>query len=367
MLAACESHYGAYFVIEGDVELDQVELYFGTTMDSSGPGNATSFASPMFGAQQGLLFERSFDSADVALVKPTKSTTYYVPARATNDQLGAYVAAVALSGGKPVGIAEYFDFAVPPDQVFEYHLKLVPWDPQAMERWGETPGCVEWRHPRDRDPLVAVVHRDDRDCDTMVRDADCDDLCSAESPACAASSLFCNSGTVCALGCSAAGGCAPSMCLPPTTCTSLCQSKVTLKDKLACGAANTTSHMEIFVDRSDFQQACATDYSFHPGVTCSMPVIEAKDTGMDTGYTYTINEDPSDPTSCMLTVAQSPAVTFADSAMHHVLVSFAPQVAGKPRPTVVVGIQPRASSNGCVTPPFYTAIGPAPLPVYNCQ
>ena len=46
-LAACgESRYGAYLVVEGDIEFDHVELYFGAEIDSSGTGSGSQFATP---------------------------------------------------------------------------------------------------------------------------------------------------------------------------------------------------------------------------------------------------------------------------------------------------------------------------------
>ena len=51
LLAGCESRYGAYLMVQGDIQFDEVELYFGVPIDSSGPGSGTQFAAPTLGAQ----------------------------------------------------------------------------------------------------------------------------------------------------------------------------------------------------------------------------------------------------------------------------------------------------------------------------
>lgn len=367
-VCACDSRYGAYFVIKSDVEFDAVEVYFGTPIDSSGPGSGDSFATPTFGAQRGTLFDRTFADADVLTVGATTETTFYVPPTEANQQLGAYVAAVALSGGHPVGIAEYFGFAVPSDVVHEYQLKLAPWNPQEAERWGDTPGCLVWKHARDNGTgFVAVVHGDDRDCDTLVRNADCNDLCSAGSPACAADTSFCGGATgVCALGCSANGVCSPSLCLPPATCDTTCAALGNVTDRLACGAAKTSNHAEIFVERNDTLQMCAMEFLFSPGVPCVMPKIEAKVPADLTGFTYAISSVPGNTMMCNLGVIQDPMTPLDDFDEHHLLISFAPPTNIGPRPTVVIGIQAKPNSVACANQPYYLVQMPTPPQVYAC-
>jgi hypothetical protein len=365
LVAACESRYGAYFVIKGDVHFDQVELYFGKPIDSSGPGSGQTFATPMFGKQSGAVFKRTFDTTDVVTVPAGTQTTFYLP-QDTNQHLGAYVVAVALHEGKPVGIAEYFDFAIPSDSVYEYILDVEPWNPQQMERWGEAPGCVAWKKPRDGTaPIVAVVHDDDRDCDAQVAAADCDDLCSAQSSACTPGEMFCSSNVgYCALGCTRSGTCAPALCLPPMTCSPLCVNAATFQERLECGALmEPTPHFEIFVDRDQELNLCASQFVFAPGVPCTMPKIEAADPRIPTDFAYMIKTDPDNPAKCKLEVAVSSTTMLGDFENHHLLISIAPEGAG-PRPTFTVGVQALVPSTTC-TGELYTVATP-PKPLFDC-
>lgn len=366
LLAACESRYGAYLVVKGDVHFDQVELYFGKPIDSSGTGSGGSFATPSFGPQSGLVFKRTFDASDIVLVAPTTQTTYYVPA-GDNQYLGAYVVAVALKDGTPVGIAEYFDFAVPADSVHEYVLEVEPWNPQVMERWGDEPGCIAWKKPRDSgSAIVAVVHDDDRDCDALAAAMDCDDLCSAQSALCMPERMFCgDAATVgyCALGCARQGTCAPSLCLPPTTCIALCQSAATFEEKLECGALmDPTPHFEIYVDREQALQPCSTQYVLDPGEPCTMPKLEAVDPKAAPDFTYMVKTDPGDPMKCKLEVAVTPTAVLGDFDNHHMLISIAPDASG-PRHTFIVGVQPSGELT-CTNEP-YKVVAPA-TPTFDC-
>ncbi len=365
LLAACESRYGAYLVVKGDVHFDQVELYFGKPIDSSGP--SSKFATPSFGPQQGLVFKRTFDASDLQSVTATTQTTYYVPA-ADNQYLGAYVVAVALLDGKPVGIAEYFDFAVPTDSVHEYVLEVEPWNPQVMERWGDAPGCIAWKKPRDnRGAIVAVVHDDDRDCDAVIAANDCDDLCSEGSDVCAPETEFCETGTVvsCAVGCSKQGTCTPTMCLPPTTCSSFCQNAATYQEQLECGTLmEPTPHFEVLVDRDQALDLCAVQFKLSPGAKCVMPRIEAIDPKAAPDFTYMVKTDSDDPTICKLDIAVTSGVKFEPTVNHHMLISIAPEATG-PRYTFTVGVQVVATPTFCVAEP-YTVVTP-PKPLFDCR
>ena len=339
-LAACESRYGAYLTVKGDIRFDEVELYFGIGIDSSGPGSGSAFATPR-GPQTGLIFDRKFDASDIVTLDATTETTFYMPPDEKNSQLGPYVVAVALAGGQPVGIAEYFDFAVPSDAVHQYILPLTAWNPLTMERWGERPGCVMWRQARDRDQVVAVVRADDRDCDALPRDMDCSDLCSAQSPACAAGMTFCNVSSFCALGCSLMGLCAPAMCLPDATCADpACAQLSGLDQRLACGRDKTTEHLELLLDRGSIGGnlgLCDVAYSFSPGLPCNQPMFVSLTPGFETKFNPKIYTTNSVPTECTLELT-GPSTTIAIDETHHALISLAPQNVG-PRVTFILGIK----------------------------
>jgi hypothetical protein len=364
VLGACESRFGAYLTVQGAVELDEVELYFGAAVDTPVlPGNA--FASPTFGPQMGTIFDRTYDASDVVMMRATTQTTFYLPPDERNQKLGAYVAAVAIAGGKPVGIAEYFDFKIPSDAVHEYILELAPWDPSRMERWGDRPGCVTWKHDRkDRDPIVAVVHDDDRDCDALASAMDCSDVCHAQSPACSVDRMFCGVTGTCALGCTRSGICAPSLCLPPTACTSLCSGQPSIIDRVACGAANTNDHIEIYVERTDQKLMCVNQFQFKPGVPCTAPIVEATDE-VQPGVTWSVAQTSGDPASCTLMI--SPPGSLLENVLQHALISVAPMTVG-PRVTFVVGVSAEsATPQTCNVQPLSRVTMPTTPQIYDCR
>jgi hypothetical protein len=342
-LAACESHYGAYFEIKGDIEFDQVELYFGTPM---APG-ASAFATPTFGVLLGQVFDRTYDVSDDVTLSPRKQTTYYVAATEDNQALGAYVIVVALSGGHPVGISEYFNFTVPSDAVHEYALTLEPWNPAEAERWGDKPGCVAWRRPRGGNDLAAIVHKDDLDCDAMAKAVDCNDLCPTGSPLCTVGQTVCES--PCAIGCSTFGACAPTTCLPPTACDATCTTSANLIDHLECGS-DVAQHTEIYVDTLAGKM-CAQTLLFalplDPDIPaqCLNPAILFADVP-PSDIAFAISEIAQNP-QCMLAFDQSASFNFTTPV--HLLISIAQQDASKPRRTAVIAITPRAvaSTDAC--------------------
>ena len=82
---------------------------------------------------------------------------------------GRHVLAIAKLGGVEVGIGELFDFDVPGDAVNEYHVPLVRFENQELERWGRpADACIRWTRDRGDQPRsVAVVLPDDSDCDSF--------------------------------------------------------------------------------------------------------------------------------------------------------------------------------------------------------
>jgi hypothetical protein len=363
---ACETpRYGAYLDITSDVEIDEVELYFGKPVDSSGPGGADSFATPALGKQAGTVFGRRFDAADVVTLARTKHTTYYLPATDTNQALGAYVVVVGLSQGQPVGIAEYFDFAVPSDAVHQYTLPLEPYAQQRVERWGERPGCIAWKRVRGTSETIAAVVRDtDRDCDAMGVDDDCDDLCSAGSGTCGEGETFCATTTACAVGCMRSGVCAPALCLPPITCRSPCTALGSFDSRIECGALqNPDTHFEVYVDRTATSQICADKIAIKPGVPCTLPMIEVLDPAAAGDFVYSIAQDTNDPAQCVLTVTQSATAMLGDFENHHLLISLARANVG-PRVTFIMGIQP-TNNIGC-TPTPYVFDPAGPDAIFDC-
>jgi hypothetical protein len=358
-VAACESRYGAYFTIKGDIEFDQVELYFGTPM---APGS-TAFATPTFGLVLGQVFDRTYDASDDVTLATRKQTTYYVPGTDKNQALGAYVIVVALSGGKPVGISEFFNFTVPSDAVHEYALTLEPWNPAEAERWGDKPGCVAWRRPRGGNDVAAVVHKDDLDCDTMSKFTDCNDLCPSGSPLCMAGQAVCDS--PCAIGCSTTGICAPTTCLPPTACDDSCTTSTNLVDHLRCGS-DVPEHTEIYVDTLDGQMCAQTLLFALPldpdlPAQCLNPAILFTDVP-PSDIAFAISEIAQNP-QCMLAFDQSTNFNFTTTV--HLLISIAQSDPSKPRRTAVIGIHPRpiAATDACEPTGYDVTLGGQ---VYSC-
>lgn len=335
-LAACESRYGAYLTLEGDIELDSVELYFGTASS----GSTTQFASPRTGVQSGTIFDRQFSTFDRYDISPTRSTTFYIPPDEGNRDLGAYVVAVALREQQPVAIAEYFGFEVPSDEVHDYHLPLVEYNADTAERWGRDPGCIWWKRDRG-DPvkqIVAVVQADDRDCDDTIRANDCNDLCSVGCCACTTPTTLCSS--PCALGCMTNGTCTPETCLPVETCSSTCLPGSTLDARYQCAIERTTSQLTIELDTIQGQM-CSHQYQFDltadGSIPCTDPKIEYSDVTTVNGFTYTIAADPTRPGGCVIMSTQSTGVTF--TTPHHMIVSFAAG-SGVARESVIIAITP---------------------------
>jgi len=335
-LVACESRYGAYLELESDVELDSVELYFGTPIDSSAPN---TFASPKTGAQSGLVFGRQFSMFDRYDVAPTHTTTSYVPPDDANRDLGAYVVVVASRGQQAIGIAEYFGFEVPSDELHEYRLTLEPYD-GGVERWGRDPGCIAWKRDRG-DPakqVVAVVEADNRDCDESVVADDCNDLCSVGCCTCDVATTLCTA--PCAIGCTTSGSCAPTMCLPTGTCGATCLPLSTMEARYRCAIENTSAALTIQVDTYG-DQMCSHQYQFdlapegNSPVPCVDPKIEYSQ--FATGFTYAIAADPTRPGGCVIMSMQSSGVPF--TATDRMIVSVAAG-GGLPRKSVIIAITP---------------------------
>ena len=345
-LAACEpSRYGAYLTLQGDIEFDRVELYFGHALESA--GTAQNFATPRLGPSRGLGFGRKFSSFDQYAVDPTKDTTLYVPPDGQNEVLGAYVVAVVSRGDQPVGIGEYFDFKVPSREVHEYLIDLVPYEGAKVERWGADPGCIAWARERGSldKAVVGVVRADDRDCDDDDINTDCNDLCTSGSVLCDTQQTLCF--TPCAIGCATSGVCAPRTCLPANACSTLCNN-ATLDGRFKCAIDNSPVHVEIFVDTDPAsQRMCGRTWLFPlppsqngPPPQCLDPKIEFVDVA-ETAFLYTIAAEPQTPL-CRLSAEQFALFT----ETHHLIISFAQADPTKPRQSVVVGVQSSAPGQG---------------------
>jgi hypothetical protein len=355
-LAACESHYGAYFEIKGDIELDQVELYFGAPL---APGSPGLFATPTFGVLAGQLFDRVYEVSDEVTVSPRKQTTYYVEANETNQALGAYVVVVALSGGRPVGIGEYFNFKVPSDAVYEYSLTLVPWNPAEAERWGDKPGCVAWKRQRGGNDIAAIVHKNDRDCDVLDQTVDCNDLCTTGSTLCDASQTLCLG--QCALGCNFGGICVAKQCLPTSACDSNCLGLTDPGARFRCAIERAGDHLRIFVDTIEGTM-CSHMYQFRLSLDTSVACIDPKFEYQDvtSGFGYQITADPTNPGDCVISSTQSSVVAFTSA--HTFVVSFADADPTKPRRSVIISVEPGATP--CQTMGYH--LEPAGS-IYDCN
>jgi hypothetical protein len=359
VIAGCETRYGAYLVVKGDVEFDHVELYFGAPVESS--GTTSQFATPKLGPQTGLVFGRSFDASDVASTAHERETTQYLPPTDANQELGAYVVAVALEGTTPVAIGEYFDFKVPRDAVHEYHLELEPWGQQQVERWGTAPGCIVWKRVRDgHDPVVAVVDADNRDCDDLDKTVDCNDLCSTGSSLCDVSLSLCLA--QCALGCNVDGSCTAKLCLPTSVCDSNCLELTDPAARFRCAIERASGRLRIVVDTISGQM-CSHMYQFALSLDTNVPCIDPKlvfpDGAAYLGFTYTIAADPTTQGGCVISSTQSNGVAFTTA--HTFVASFADPDPAKPRHSVIIGIEP--GSDPCLQMGYRIERGGS---IYDC-
>lgn len=359
-LLACESRYGAYLKLEGDIDIDSVELYFGSAIDSNGSPTGP-FASSRNGVQSGVIFDRRFSPYDRYDLAPTRATTFYIPPDDVNRELGDYVVAVASRGQQPAGIAEYFGFEVPTDEVHEYQLHVEPYDGARVERWGREPGCISWKRDRG-DPikqLVAVIQADNRDCDDAILATDCNDLCSIGCCTCVAPTTLCTS--PCALGCTESGLCTPSTCVPVETCSTTCMQSSTLASQYQCAIESASAQLTIQVDT--FQtQMCSHQYQFDlsPDASQPIPCVDPKIEYVSATYgiTYMIGADPTRPGGCVIMSTQSSSVAFSET--DHMIVSFSAGT-GLPRKSVIIAITPGNTS--CVMM-GYRVISRGPI--YGC-
>jgi hypothetical protein len=204
------------------------------------------------------------------------------------------------------------------------------------------------------------VHNDDRDCDALAADSDCNDLCAMGSTNCPIDrNSFCNTLDTCALGCMHNGLCAASVCMPDAVCSELCFNQLSFAAKVEC-AFLLTPHLELYVDLEQNTGLCALRYEFSPGVPCLWPVIEYSTAGFETKYMPVITPGV-DPNKCSLTVKNG---TLADGEWYHLLISFAPANLG-PRPTVMIGFQNSGNAQ-CVTP-GYKVTYPSSPSTFTCQ
>jgi hypothetical protein len=357
LLGACETRFGAYLRIDGDgrgIRFEQVELYFGVPID------ATDFGTPA-GTFSGKVFAREFEDTDIYDVprnadgSKATETTYWLPGGGPT-KLGSYVAAVAFRDGMPVGIGERFDFRIDPAAVAVYDLELEPYVAATTDRWGSDPTCLAWRRPRDgAASVVAVVRGDDRDCDLLASNADCNDACPSGSTGCDAERVVCGDPAGCALGCSDDMFCIREVCISPTAC-GFCAPMLTLDEKLGCAIDREIDHIEIEVKTDQGGAPCASEAVFTPyGLPCKNPAIEWIDPRGTGNYTLSVSEAGGD--MCLLSFHSTTNEPLERLSGIHTIVSFDDRSIG--RTSVIVGLRAALpTGTACPTmPPQYTVTG----------
>ena len=343
VLVACSPPSGgAIFWIKGGPQFDQVELFFGATQVDN-----AQFATPLYGPQLGVVFERDYAEDDViTLDAPATEHKYLVP-YSPDLKLGTYVGIVVRIKDpnrsdlfKDVAVGEVFDFKVPSDRVYQYEVNLAT--SQLVDTWSD-PGCFFWKHPRPDRGLperLAVVQHGNYDCDEYAPPDDCDALCSGD---CGVNRGCAALGT-CAIGCSMNGLCAAQTCLPPEMCSPACIALPTLHGQFECASAVIASHLEYDVNITgaglctreipiDLTELCR-----NPRVLASAPADGWQFTGVETAG------------ACRLMMSAS--TTTAYTTKHHILLAYDSPYGG-PAHTVIVGISPKPQGSGTCDPVGY--------------
>lgn len=368
LVAACNDPSGAVLRFESETKFDEVEVFFGRYIGERIPTTPKRPLGPLLPETQGL-YERKLSPEDTGeRFEPRTTWGYYLPATGDNENLGDYVLAIAKLGGVEVGIGELFDFDVPGDAVNEYHVPLVRFENQELERWGRpNDACIRWTRDRGDQPRsVAVVLPDDSDCDSFEDEnsanADCAPLSYCQLDAdgrCIGEGMcFDETNGVCASGtCTNVMGadriCIPKTCLDPTLCDK-CESAGFGADPaglLECAIAPSGdgTHLDTLIPLTDDLTLCAEPFpmTLHLGVPCFDPQLLATDyypvdTAVADKFTFRIEPAAASGSLCQLYVIP-PAPGTQYRAIPHLLISVAnePNVATYARTQFVIAIEGR--------------------------
>lgn len=364
-LAACDEQHGARVIVEGPVEFDHVELFFGKGGSRVVPIPPSRVTDPAAQEQDGQRYNRVAAPADVVAANETvtRLDLLFVP----GDETAEYVGIVAYQGATPVGIGEVMGLGIPDDKLVQYVVTLVPFATERAEVWGEGggPKCLYWSRA-DRAP-IAVVRGGDPDCDELKGQLDCSPnaYCPAGSQACGmrptigdGSCAFFDERNNCIVGhCVEGQGCASELCGVEAVCKSECESATTLPERLACGAEATQDHVEVLVPVAELtRSACSTTVHIplpFPGALCREPKIEAPIGGVFPEIEVSLDAVASTAT-CKLIISPviSPAgpVPFDEPTHHHLALSIAANGASSgvpsltPRWSFTVGFSPGMNS-----------------------
>jgi len=335
-VAACDSRYGTYLVVQGTPQLtfDRVEFFFGTMLDArmpTSPGHPVTVA-----AETGRVAKRLYVETDVQRAAgPVTSLNYYLIDTDDNRRLGEVVVAVAYLNDQPVGIAELDDFEIVTDDTYVlYELRLVPYASEDVERWGRpAPDCVRWARPGMDGALrtLAIVRGDDVDCDNFGdADVDCDPVryCDGSGHGdCAGRAACILDAPSCQLGgCVNADGaapraCTPTTCLPEATCET-CAPTLPVIERVECALFNGPHDDYPITIRPD-QRLCSEPYTFQialaDNVACTAPRLEssAEYQVSTPQFTYAVAQSG---VNCSITITPKVAGT-PYAAIAHLLIS----------------------------------------------
>jgi hypothetical protein len=376
-LCACESRYGAYFNVDGDgneIRFNHVELFFGKNGKSP-----ASIGNPS-GPSMGKAFERDLDveGNDAWDVEPNPDgslateTVYYLPINEHDLELG-YVGAVVFDktrSDKPIGVGEVLGIQLEDGVVNKYEIELQKAD-FGVDLWGtgpSGPGCFAWTRQRDQINTVAVLSPNDADCDGIVANADCNDLCPTGSTTCAANESVCGTPSVCGLGCATDLVCTIQTCLPDLACDPMCVTRYpipTLDNRLECVSDLPDPHLTVNLHLSS-GKPCARELelSFY-NRPCTGAHVIWRQTKYNDGWTINVTPSPNDPGLCHVDLVNAnTASSFAGD--HHVLVAFPPMSNSMSEWTVLLGVRDAPATSGCTSGVFDIEQTPMPTTPNDC-
>ncbi|MFN0249958.1 MAG: hypothetical protein ACKV2T_23950 [Kofleriaceae bacterium] len=377
-VAGCEDRYGAYITVRAstkELAFDRLEIYYGVAIGDTVPTNP-KFAMPEPIDTRQLVVARAFAPDDVQMFGARRTEyTVWIPDGGENDALGAYALAIAYAGTQRVAVGELFDFEVPTgDIVYKYTIDLEPVIPASIYEWGRGDArCL--RYDRDRGAelpaVVAVVDRDDSDCDLFpdrsdVGNTDCEPLlycdgsgesdCIGRTP-CLNRAAACNIGS-CANKDGVPRACANDICVSDLLCA-MCDLSRSTAEILDCALLGVETHPSDVrvITRGNFELCNdPTLVDIELPFPCTNPSIDAVVYFAQRGARFDFAIEPgASPNVCRLTIASTTTTLFDGSPHLLITVEIPPQQ----RTGFVVGLLGEGGS--CPAPGSAQQVTHAPL------
>jgi len=345
--------------VDGTIEFDQVDVYFGERAGMRVPTSEKRPVSPTDETQR--LYHRLYAMDDEwGRENPRTSWSYFIPPVGENMDLGDYVLVIASRDGSPKGVGEYFNFEVPKDDgLYRYHIPLVPVENEDLETWGKPDrDCARWSRQRQsmRPYTIAVVRDNDHDCDSFLDDGtdsgDCEPMlycdgsgtgdCIGRTPCVAISGTACIASPECKNQEGVELSCKPVTCLEQELCTKGCtDSESTVLLQCAIEGAHTAADYNIPLNGD--KTLCSNPYTLSVVLPfpCAAPAVESSGNALPSNSTFMFSIAPSGSAvnTCELTISSAAGAPF--DGVPHILISIdGPMGSVYERVEFVLGLQP---------------------------